>query len=258
MQYYKQYTEQLLPPWALTPDKVPYFAVSGSMKDDVNTATQDAIQDSFIQSAPDDALLNLGSNFNIDKAPPFTNAQYKAKLEEHWQYWKTSGTKSRLLTEIKSYGYPNAYIIPEYIEFPSGTFTKTIPVKDPNPAMDNGKDTTGVGWWSNFWVIIDQPHPFTLRKWGTPPAGIWGVGAPPNGIYKWGSLDGDPQQLAALVALIRKLKPAWTSCRGLVFLLIPGGYWGSFNWGDGTLWGLDPSSYSVYPVLEDWEIIRGI
>lgn len=261
MNYYKVYTEQLLPPYFLGAATSGYFTTSGYMKDQVNSAAQDAVQDSFIQSAPDDALLNIGDNFNIDKATPLSDVVYKAKLEEHWTYWQTSGTPARLITEIKTYGFTNVSILPEWIESPPGTWTKSLPITDPQPEMDLPNDNsfggtppavTGIGWWSNFWVIINQPHSYTPILWGSVNAGNWGTGGP-FGPYNWGGVGGDQDTLIALKALIRKLKPAWTSCRGIIFALAGWAAWGLFNWNDGTLWGAPTGSYMVYYIREDWE-----
>ena len=258
MAYYQQYTRELLPAYFLEPDSFGYFEVSGSMKDDVNSAAQDAVQDSFIQSAPSDALSYLGSNFNIDRGPILTDAQFQTKLEGHWDYWSTSGTPDRLISEIKSYGFINASILPEWVESPPGTWSKSLPIRDPLAEMDLPNDNSygggmGVGWWSNFWVVIPLPHSFTPILWGTPESGNWGTGGP-FGPYLWGGIAGDQSLLRALVALIRKLKPAWSSCRGIIFGLTGFTTWGSFAWADGTVCGVPMGSYAVYYIREDWEV----
>lgn len=253
---YQQYSEILLPPWCLTPNKLPLFDTAGILTDNLNSASIDSVQDSFIQDAPSDVLPHLGNNFNIPRPPGMSDATYRNKLEHQWDYWLTSGTPARLITEIQSYGYPNVSIIPEWIESPPGTWTKSLPITDPNRFMDVPLDPGGVGWWSNFWIIINQPHPFTQRLWGTPASGTWGTGGP-DGSYLWGGVAGDQNALKALVDIIQKLKPAWTSCRGIVFGLTGFITWGSFNWNDGTHWGVPMGTYAVYYIRENWEIIGG-
>lgn len=257
MAYYKQYTKELLPAYFLEPDSVGYFDVSGSMKDDVNSAAQDAVQDSFIQSAPNDALNNIGSNFNIQRPGVFSDDQYRTKLEGNWDYWATSGTPNRLITEVESYGFQNVSILPEWVESPPGTWTKSLPIRDPLPEMDLPNDNSfgggmGIGWWSNFWVVIPLPHSFSSILWGTPESGNWGTGGT-YGPYLWGGVSGDQALLKDLVALIKKLKPAWSCCRGIIFGLTGFTTWGSFLWADGTVWGTPMGSYVVHYIREDWE-----
>jgi len=246
--------QKFLSPTSFQQDPVDKFEkILGQEKDDVGLGANNAVSSGFVQTAPIDALNALGHNFNIDRPPPISNDAWRLKLSQSWRFWQTSGTPARLIKEIQDFGYPNVYILPEWIEVTPGTWTKTLPINDLNPAMNMSTDFSGTGWWSNFWIIIDQPHPFTARKWGTPQAGIWGVGDIAFGVYKWGSVYGDPLILSALVSLIKKLKPAWTSCRGIIFGLGTDKLWGGFNWNDGTLWGFDPSSYVVQYIQEDWE-----
>lgn len=240
------------------PETFGYFQVSGQMKDDVLNGAKYSIKDTVVSIAPVDALDEIGSDFNIDRSPIFTDAEYRAKLQTNWDYWRSSGTPARLITEVESYGYTGVSIIPQWTEISPGNWVKTIPnIIDPLPAMEFPNDrsytnTTGVGWWSNFWLVIPQPHPFTPILWGTPDAGLWGTGGP-FGPYKWGGIAGDQNAIRMLVALIKKLKPAWTSCRGIIFGYDDFKTWGSFNWDDGTLWGIPTGSYSVYFIREDWE-----
>lgn len=253
--FYVQKEIDEIPSYMLDPDKFGYFQQSGQMKDDINSAAQDAIQNSFVKYAPVDALDKIGNTFNITKPQPMNYEAYRAKLDKHWDYWRTSGTPNRLLTEIHDYGFPNVAIIPEWIEVTPGNWVKSLPITDPKPQMDLPIDPeSGTGWWSNFWVVIRLPHSFTARLWGSAEAGKWGIGGT-DGTYLWGSIAGNQAVLASLKALIRKLKPAWSSCRGIVFGLAGFPAWGDFEWGDGTVWGLLPNTYGVEFVREPWEFI---
>lgn len=235
--------------------------ILGQEKDDVDLGANNAVSTGFVSTAPDDALNSLGHNFNIDRPPPISNVAWRLKLSKAWDFWKTAGTPARMITEIKDYGYPNVTILPCWLEISPGNWVKTLPIRDPQPDMDLPTDDPirpyrgqafGVGWWSSFWIIIRQPHPFTPIFWGTPESGKWGVGGT-FGPYKWGGIAGPQEDLNALVKLIKKLKPAWTSCRGIVFGYAGFDTWGSPDWGDGTLWGVTSSDYSVYYIRENWE-----
>lgn len=243
--------QKFLSPTTFQEDPIDKFEeILGLEKDDVDKGANNAILAGFTNTAPLDALNSLGNNFNIDRPPPLTDLQWRMKLAKQWEFWQTSGTPARLISEIKDYGFPNVSIIPEYVETSPGNFMKSLPINDQNPAMDIASG----GWWSNFWVIIDQPHPFVARKWGSPQAGKWGLGDTVYGQYKWGSVYGDPSILANLKKLIKKLKPAWTSCRGIIFLFAGAHLWGDgHSWGDGTLWGFPPGTYLVERIVEEWE-----
>lgn len=238
------------PTFFLDPPVDKFFAILGKEKDAVIDGVTDAIQAGFVQTAPIDALDELGGNFNIDKPAPFTDGQYRDKLGHAWDFWRTSGTPARLIKEVNDYGYPNVTIVPQWVEAPPGTFTKTFPgITDPNPDMNIASGA----WWSNFYLVIDFPHPsFVKRKWGTPESGKWLTGDS-FGTYKWGTPYGDLNIIGSLKKLIRKLKPAWTSCRGIIFVLAGGTFWGNFNWGDGTTYGGGISEYAHYPLVEEWE-----
>ena len=231
--------------------------IFGQEKDDIVDSAKNAIKQGLIQFADNDALLSLGNNFDIDKSPYSSFEYFRQKLGQAWVYWQTSGTPARLISEIKEQGFANVYILPQYIEAPPGVFTKTLPnVIDVNNAgtqwAPRSMEEQG-NFWSNFWIVIDQPHDYVARKWGNfTTSGKWGTGTNSQG-YVWGSVFGDPVLLAYLKSLIKKLKPAWTSCRGIVFLFGATKVWAEPNWGDGTLWGWGPNDYAIERMLENWE-----
>lgn len=246
---FKTYQVGLSPTYILEDEyKRKQEEVFGEVKDLVADATNEAILAGFIDTAPDDALDAIGHNFDLDnKCANLTYDQFRVKLSQAWKFWQSSGTPARLIKEIQDLGFPNVAIVPQWIEVTPGVFKKSFPtLLDSNPYMETHP------FWSNFWVVINQPHSFTGHIWGTPGAGIWGIGTTGT-PYKWGSVSGDQDLLACLVSLIKKLKPAWTSCRGIVFLLPGAVTWASFNWADGTLWGLDPSKVVVHSIIEQWE-----
>ena len=233
-----------------------YEEILGALKDNITDAANNAVMAGFLGTAPNDALNSLGHNFNLDRCNMMSDTDWREKLKRAWNIWMSSGTPALLIQEIKDLGFPNVYILPQYIETSPGVFIKTLPgVIDTNNSgtiwAPNSMEEQG-NFWSNFWLVIDQPHGYTGHIWGTPSSGIWGNGVA-NIPYKWGSVAGDQEMLACIVNLIRKFKPAWTSCRGIVFLLPDAKVWGEPDWGDGTLWGLDPSDYIIHRIIENWE-----
>ncbi|RTK98708.1 MAG: hypothetical protein EKK57_11060 [Proteobacteria bacterium] len=252
---YKIYTEQLLPPWCLDPSKLPYFDISGSMKDSIISASADAIQDSFIETAPVDALSHIGNNDYIEKPETFNDEQYRAKLKRVWSIWEASGTPALMISEVKELGFQNVAIIPQYLEVSPGVFEPSIPgLFDVKPYFQPPDKP-----WSNWYLIIGQPHPFKRILWGGEVEGrllMWGMSHLNGRPVLWGDIDGDATVLARIIRIIRQYKPAWTSCRGILFLLGDSLVWDGFNWGAmGAKYGLNniTGGMALFNIQEDWE-----
>lgn len=242
---FKQYQPTLCPTYVREDEfKNKQEEAFGEMKDQVNESALNAMYNGFVDTAFDDFALNsLGRNFNIDRSPLFNTEQWRQKLGKVWDFWNTSATPLRLITEIKeASGFTKVYIIPQYIENPPGVFTKTIPTLDLNPVIESMGN-----FWSNFWVVVDLPHGYLPYLWDD--SGVWDSG------FVWDQLKGDQQLLVYLKALIKKLKPAWSMCRGIVFIFDTGApLWGGPKYNDGTLWGWKLNTYGIYRILENWEL----
>ena len=225
--------------------------VFGDMKDQINISALNAMYNGFVSTSLDMySLDSLGDNFNMTRSPIFNELAWRTKLGKVWDFWNTSGTPSRLLTELKeASGFPGIYLIPQYVEVAPGIFNKSIPVLDINSQIE----TLG-NFWSNFWIVIDQPHSYLPIKWGSAAAGKWNI-AGSGYTMKWGGLDGDQGLLVYMEKLIKKLKPAWSMCRGIVFIFSGGApLWGKPAYNDGTFWGWLPGSYGIYRIVENWEL----
>lgn len=234
---YKQYETSLLPNWLLVDEKDKFFEQSGEMKDDVISNAQDAIEERFVDISSNQSLIHLSSTFNIEKNAYLTDDQYRDKLREAWDRWIKSGTENQLLKEINQLGFVNAAVVPKYVETSPGVFINYLDIPESNPSMEN--------FWSSFYIVISKPHSYTQVAWGS---FEWGDGT------LWGSVAGDMVKIASLLNLIKQMKPAHTSCRGIIFLMDSAvGAWDLFNWTDGTTkYGLT-GGYGFIRVLEDWE-----
>jgi len=240
---FTEYQLQLSPTFFQEPYPQALEIIFGKEKDDLWLGASNAVSSGFVQTAPLDALDSLGYGFNLDRYKNYTDDRWRQKLANVWPFWQTSGTPSRLISEVKDLGFTNVGILPEFIEITSGLFKKTLPIVDPNPCVEDC-----FNYWSNFWIIIAPPHSYGPVLWGTPEAGLWGGG------LIWGDLTGDFQTLRDIENLTKKLKPAWTSCRGVVFITDDGKVWSGFNWADGTKYGVFSSgSFLFYRFQEQWE-----
>ena len=118
-------------------------------------------------------------------------------------------------------------------------------------------------FWSNFWLVIGQPNSFQQILWGQQVGGIplqWGALNTNGRAYLWGDIVGDPNLIGDLVTIIRQFKPAWTSCRGIIFLGNQTGFslqWNQFNYGTaGDKYGLgEPTGtgFALFRIYETWE-----
>ena len=222
-----------------------FIKIYGREKDFVVEGSKQGVVLGLKDYADSQSLPLIGQNFATERPETLTELQYREKLKRSWNRWITSGTPARLIAEIKELNFQNVYIVPQYVESPPGTFTPYIP-----GLVDHNAQMAALGnFWSNFWIIIDQPHPFTRFLWGSPPPiGNWGSG------YLWGAVNGDITILRRLVLIVKQMKPAWTSCRGILFIQPGVNLWGTFNWADGTLYGLSPQDYAILRISEDWEL----
>jgi hypothetical protein len=156
-----------------------------------------------------DALRYLGSECSLPRYPGETWPQYKARLERVWEDWPLAGGEPAIVGQFAAAGFPGVQIL----YFPS----EPGPRGEPPP------------YWSQFSLYFPLgSHPVTGagEKWGA---------------FNWGSALWGPAGLTAEAAftmrsIVRKWKPAQWVCRKLIFDL-GGPRWGSFAWGDGTVWG---------------------
>lgn len=242
---FNDYNKDLLPPWCLTSDKLPYFTTMAAQEDAIASAAVDALQDSFIQTAPVDALSHIGSTDNIERPENFTDAQYRAKLQSVWTRWNKSGTPDLLIQEIKDLGFMGQVgIVPVFVETAPGVWINYLGIPDTVGTADPGGMPD---FWSSFWIVINGTGIYSKVLWGK---FTWGDGT------AWGDVTGTPadlDKLSRMIQIIRQLKPAWTSCRGIIIIFDPGKIWDGFNWGaPGAKYGLS-GNYGVIRLIEPWE-----
>ncbi len=94
--------------------------------------------------------------------------------------------------------------------------------------------------WSTFWVLIKQPHPFSILTWGAPL--VWG--AP----LTWGTT-ATIDEVALMKRLVVNFKSGHSSCAGIVLQFGTGLFWGDGTWGVGV-WGGSGLASVIWPVGE--------
>lgn len=176
----------------------------------------------------DDALDLDGSNRNMPRYTTETSAAYLARLKTAWTAWRRAGTKYAIETQLELFGFAAVTVYTPKRTHPVYGTTHGEWVRPPYT-----HPIDGTPWWSQFWVVIDAPHPYSWPKWGTL---VWGA-------FTWGfyTAAGPVDLASAIRALVRRWRAAHIICQEIFILgdtdTPMWGHnmtWGSFTWGAGT------------------------
>lgn len=226
---FKEYQKNQIPS-EVNNDLGLFLSCLGEKKDEIIQLNKDIIKNRFTRLASTDALNLIGENFNISKPEILTEEQYRTKLLNGWNIKKASGTVNGLIAEIKELGFTNVAIVPVWTIIAPNKYQNTLNIPDHNPLFNNS--------WATFWILIGKPHNYQVIAWG-------------DKNYKefeWGGILGDLVRLKRLVTIVKENKPAWTSCRGVIFAN-EAKLWDTINWGAENF-GM---TFGVYRVFENWE-----
>lgn len=198
-----------------------FWQAIGDLFDGILASSKDAVRQRLLTKSTDEALPCIGQNFNLDYPARFTAAQARSYIGSPWTHWENAGSRPRMVAELEALGYKNPGVV---------TYRDLVDVIGTDP-------TTTFGAMSSFfYVVLRPPFPFA---WTLP--GKWGDGAKwGEAPYLWGIGGAEVWQLDEVKRVIRKWKPAATSCR---FIEI----WLSVN-----IFGV-PTRVVHIPVHEDWE-----
>jgi hypothetical protein len=208
---YDNFQLALAPPWLQKPVGEAWMSATGLMKDAIVEAAIAGVKCRWLTVCPIDAVPFIGKERNLDQFPGENMNQYRARLLNAWTAWAAAGTKAGVLAAISGLGY-SAVTLKENADWAAPVSPGYAP---------------GAEWW-RFWVIINQPHAFTV-SWN------WGDGTT-YASKSWG-FAGSPAPIQAIQAAIRKWKPAHALCVNII-IVVSGKLIGS-TWavGDGTVLG---------------------
>ena len=175
-----------------------------------------------LSSAAAAALSALARNVNDRSYARETVAALRTYLLQQRKAKRRAGTEDGLHEQFARLGCPAIEIVKEL---------------DLRLAGVAGGFGGNIGF---FFIIVRQPHPFVALS------GTWnGGGSWDDGSSTWGTtLNGSDQ--AEISDLLRRWKPAGTSCRFVLFDAD-----GSTAWGPGGLTG----DYQTLPFNEAWEFL---
>jgi hypothetical protein len=192
-------TTVLAPPWLRGAWGTKFLTVSGEQADRTATAAKDAVKAGFVESTPSDGLGYAGRGRNIERYTQDTDDTYRARLLDAWAVWELAGTGASIVAKLVAQGYPGAQLYNAVQLVEAGY---TVP-----PAW--------VGYWSVFWVALEQPHSIhSDGLWGDP--GTWGdsVTTQSPGPGTWGS-DASIYRVRETRDAVRKWKEAKEICANI-------------------------------------------
>lgn len=186
--------------------------VFGAVKDAIADAAKAAVKARLVELAPDDALAWIGRERNVERYPGETNAGYRARLLAAWETWFAAGTAAGLVAALGAAGFSSVGVYD----------TRTAPPWWVGAWPPNGDDAMPAATWSRFWIVIETPHPWALRRWGE--GGSWGELGADGTPLTWGST-ATVREVALVRSIIRKWKAAHERC-ARVLVRVPDGLGG--------------------------------
>ena len=204
------YLEALLPPWLARPRGKRFWLAFGAVADQLRDDAAFAVAEGMLEECTDDALPAHGRNSNLPRARSETWAHFRAYLRTRWTVWRASGSLDGMEAAIARLGF-------------RGTAISTLDLTLAGEVNPFGNYT------GFFYVRIDYPSGFSTFIWDG--STNWADG------HLWGVIEPYVGAIDDLRAVIRKFKPAHTSCRYIEIRL--GG-------------GMSPPAITI-PMWEDWE-----
>ena len=150
-----------------------------------------AVQAPWPWLAPSDALYYIGTERQLEKYPGEDEEIYRIRLWNAWDTWRLAGTEEGLLDQL--------YLATASIGLTDITIRYN---RDWEPAPPDGN----TDWWSRFWVVIGEPHPWEMAVWGE---GSWGDGR------LWGASI-TIEQINLLKRVIKQWKASHSYCEAIL------------------------------------------
>lgn len=198
----------------------PLFETIGDLCDEAVQRAREAMRCWFPSVAPSDALVHCADARNLDyPVSRMANIDVRGYLADPWGKWEHSGTRGRILEELALLGLTNALIVSW------------------RDLADGGEPLAFGGDQSCWFLRIKKPHPWTpARRWDAATS-IWDAQD-----HYWDFGPGhDPELLLAVKRIIKKWKPAASSCRYIEI------------WLNAAVFPPMPIEIVRVPVWEDWE-----
>ena len=105
---YEQWQSRIpqAPPWFLRPRGAAWLRAHGKIKDLFVALVKQAAKAGLPSHAPEDALVEIGAERQLDQGPTETDDDYRDRLNRAWDLWPIAGTHQGILLELKAQGFP--------------------------------------------------------------------------------------------------------------------------------------------------------
>jgi hypothetical protein len=206
---YRRYQRATRPPWLLQPQGEAWSDGTAEIKDEFAEDLLAAVQARLVELAPWDALVLLGTERSIARAPDDTDAEYAARVLDAWNLWTLGGTAHGVLRALFDFGYRGMHLMAV-----NGADTSLDGSGEPVIAqLGSWSIDATLAFWSKFQVLFTWPLP-------------------------WGSV---PDSGSAEVASIRRALRDWApgfATSGIAVQTAAGQLWGwpRRTWGAGGTW----------------------
>lgn len=205
---FKDYMVDLAPPWLRTAHGEAWIRAVADIKDWLLQRTKEAVKARFAALSPNDALLQLGAERGLPKAPAESFDTYRERIRGAWDTWPWAGTAKGVLFALRDAGYPGIYmrIAKDILYSLSGD----------DLVLDKLTSGTPPDYWASF-QLFWPASAFPAAWSGTPPL-----------------VSSDEAKF--ILALVNKWRASHARFDRITFEGT-GALWGGFSWGDGTVWG---------------------
>jgi len=205
---YLAYLPQTTPAWLLGPFGAYWESIPAQIRDVLIDMAKESVKARFPMLGPTDALAAIASERSLEKMPVETEYVWRGRLLTAFDAWQWGGTKKGIVDNVTLTGLTNVTVKELAIDWP---------------------DTDKIDW-ARFWVLVNQPHPFTAPKnfgagWAFGDGTLLGL---------TGATQGDVERLRRIVRL---WKGAHAKCVAII-LLVSGQIFGNgWAFGAGTAFG---------------------
>lgn len=193
----------------------------------------------FPTQTPTDALYYLADERGLERVRLVgtggtleDETLHRLRLKHAWTIWQRSGSQDGHIEELGWCGINNAKVY-RRVDWPSPIGGGTSYVRQFAKLV-----------WSQFDILIRKPMPIEPLLWGS--GWVYGDGS------TWGTTM-VLSEIQLLRRLVRDHKSAHNTCTYFHFAFTSGALWGTFRFGDGTLYGGSGDVVSIVCGEKLWE-----
>lgn len=187
---FRDYQAELAPTWLQRRWGSAWLTSFGLLKDGIVESARQAARAVIIDRAPDDALVYIGQDRDLERVPDESDADYRARLREAWNIWEGAGTDAGIIAAFATLGI-------------------TAHVRRNNQWDWDGRPGNIATYWARMWIVLDV-HPFTSAPT---------CGAGP--VCGDGSICGLSGASLEYVQATRRAGRKWKSSHAWALLIVP-------------------------------------